>query len=404
MAASLLAIAEPRSTWRTVDERFVWWLWQTRRFDSRGARDQGFDIVFPGWFSTGAGPDFRDAMIADASGRLIQGDIEIHVTDSAWRAHGHDGDPAYNSVILHVVLFQDSALPTLTQSGDRVPVLELEPLLQGGLDVLHAGMANWQPAIVRCPTHHLDHKELLQTVLESGRHRFQEKVRRMVANVEALGPDEALYRDVAEALGYSANRAPFRKIAEALPFGLLSSLTLFQTEQLLLMAAGLSQRKSLLTAYIEGPVLQPGELTTFRIRPSNQPAARLRGLARLIDANRRGFAGALLDRPVSDLWQLFCASGESPLVGRGRADDIVLNVALPYLAAYCSADGDEALASLPAPSGNRWVTALREKLAASGLAFKPFRAIHHLGLLDLSTRFCRFDHCEACPLHNELSG
>jgi hypothetical protein len=340
-------------------------------------------------------------MFADGAGRLIQGDVEIHVVDSAWRAHGHDHDPVYNSVALHVVLYRDSSLPTLRQDGASVPILELSCLLPADVDVLRNAMGDWEPAIVRCPSHHLSPDDLADEVLRAGRTRFRDKVQRMVANVEAYGADEALYRDVAEALGYSANRAPFRRIAEALPFGLLSSLTLFQSEQLLLTAAGLSSQTGLLTAYIEGPVIAPGELTTFRIRPGNHPSVRLRGLARLIDRNRDGFAAAILSRPPEALWELFAAEGDVALVGAGRAHDIVINVALPFLTAYHGVDGESVLARLPAPSGNRWVTALRRRLDQSGLHIKPFRAVHHLGLLDLSTRFCRFDHCEACPLHTQ---
>jgi Protein of unknown function (DUF2851) len=86
---------QPAAKAHQVDERFVWWLWQTRRFDGAAARALGFDVIFPGWFSTSAGPDFRDALIADAHGRLQRGDVEIHVDEASWNDHGHATDPAY---------------------------------------------------------------------------------------------------------------------------------------------------------------------------------------------------------------------------------------------------------------------------------------------------------------------
>jgi Protein of unknown function (DUF2851) len=355
--------------------------------------------VFPGWFSTSAGPDFRDALIAGVGAELQYGDVEIHVVDSAWRAHGHDRDPAYDGVILHVVLRRDSTVPTVTSSGREVPVLELGLVLLAPVTDLARSFSDWRPAIVRCPAHLAGSADMLTTIAESGGRRFRDKVQRAVADVEALGEDEALYRSLAESLGYSANRAAFRRVAEALPFSLLSSLTAFQVEQLLLSAAGLAHQDGLLTAYIEGPVLKPGELVTFRVRPGNSPAARLRGLARLIATHRQGLAAAIASRPVEELWQLFVVEADTVLVGRGRADDIVLNVALPYLSAYGSVDGTAALALLPAPADNRWVKSLRRHLAASGLTIRPYRALHQQGLLDLSLRFCRYDHCEACPLH-----
>ena len=382
-----------------IEERFVWWLWQTRRFDGAAARDAGFDIIFPGWFSTAAGPDFRDAMIGDASGRLVQGDVEVHVVDSAWRAHGHDSDPAYNKVILHVVVRRDSEAPTLTESGVEVPVLELASLLRHSLGELALAMGDWRPAVVRCPSHKSSAGDLLSAVVDAGRTRFREKVQRMVANVEALGADEALYRDLAESLGYSANREQFRRIAEALPFRLLASLSVFDSEQLLLTAAGLASQGDLLSSFIDGPVVRPGDLSTFRVRPGNSPTVRLRALARLAQTHKSGLAGAMLSAPVDQLWRRFCVGADTVLVGKSRADDIVLNLALPYLTAYHGLDGEVELAKLPAPSGNRWVTSLRSHLVDSGLTIRPFRALHHLGLQELSLRFCRFDHCEACPLH-----
>lgn len=384
-----------------IDERFVWWLWQTRRFDGTAARTAGHEVIFPGWFSTAAGPDYRDAIIADRAGNLRRGDIEIHVVDSSWRDHGHDRDPAYDCVILHVVLWRDSVASTTTSAGITVPLLELGPLLETTTADLRALFHDWQPELVGCPVNVPEPDSLLQTIRESGSRRFGAKVQRMAANVEAVGADEAIYRLLPESLGYSANRRPFRKLAEALPFGLMSSLTTFQAEELLLAAAGLIESDDLLSAYIDGPVLGPSDLVNFRVRPSNTPTARLRGLARLVSTHRLGLASTISDTRVEDLWKLFVVEADTVLIGRGRADDMVVNVALPYLTAYRSLDGVAALDWLRAPSGNRWVDALHRRLSGSGLVIRPYRAIHQQGLLDLSLRFCRYDHCEACPLHRD---
>lgn len=387
-----------------VEERFVWWIWQTRRFDGVTARCQGHDIIFPGWFSTQPGPDFRDAIISDGAGNLSRGDIEIHVVDSDWVAHGHDLDANYESVILHVVLHKTAATPTTTHSGSPVPILELAPLLVAPISELLASFKQWRPDLVRCPTEISSAEEATMTICQSGATRFGSKVRRVAADVEAVGADEALYRLLAESLGYSENRDNFRRIAEALPFALLSSLDSFHVEQLLLAAAGLTAESKLLYTYIDGPVLRPGELQTFRVRPGNSPTARLRGLARLVHLHRRGLALTLTEADPSVLWKQFVVEADVVLVGKGRADDIVINVALPYLSAYHSLDGAKALASLPAPPDNRWVKALRAKLRQNGTVIKPYRAIHQQGLLGLSLNFCRYDHCEACPLHSTESG
>lgn len=62
-------------------------------------------IVYPGRLNDGRGADFRDVVIATDRG-LMKGEVEVHVKSSSWRAHRHHQDPAYNQVILHVVMWQ----------------------------------------------------------------------------------------------------------------------------------------------------------------------------------------------------------------------------------------------------------------------------------------------------------
>ena len=45
------------------------------------------------------GPDFTDAVVERDDGVVFCGDIEIHVRESDWRAHGHHKDPRYNGVV-----------------------------------------------------------------------------------------------------------------------------------------------------------------------------------------------------------------------------------------------------------------------------------------------------------------
>ena len=60
---------------------------------------------------------------------LVRGDVEVHVSQRDWEAHGHGNDPRYNGVVLHVVGDMGTG-PTILRSGSRVPVLSLEQLLQ----------------------------------------------------------------------------------------------------------------------------------------------------------------------------------------------------------------------------------------------------------------------------------
>ncbi|HEY8694928.1 MAG TPA: DUF2851 family protein, partial [Chloroflexota bacterium] len=116
--------AGPRGPRR--DERWLAGVWDKQSFERRQLRTTlglAFKVVFPGMCTGGAGPDFRDAILALPDGSLLRGDVELHLESSGWRQHGHDRDPAYDRVLLHVVLEDD--VPAHNSRGEPVLTLEL---------------------------------------------------------------------------------------------------------------------------------------------------------------------------------------------------------------------------------------------------------------------------------------
>src|SRR5215210_3308201 len=104
----------------------------------RTTNGQPLTVVYRGRWTYNFGPDFQGALIAFGA-ELRQGDVELHLRASDWQAHGHHLNPAYNAVILHVVLEDDRrAGPTVCrrQDGATVPTLVLGPLLRDRLDRL----------------------------------------------------------------------------------------------------------------------------------------------------------------------------------------------------------------------------------------------------------------------------
>ena len=65
--------------------------------------DRFVRVISPGRWNHGPGPDFRGAQLLDSDGRARRGDVELHLEPRAWLQHGHDGDPAYARVLLHLV-------------------------------------------------------------------------------------------------------------------------------------------------------------------------------------------------------------------------------------------------------------------------------------------------------------
>ena len=91
---------------RVLSEAHVQRLWEIQPFGRLISEcGRSVDVLFPGLRSA-LGPDFRAARIRIGE-EILVGDVEIHLTPSGWREHGHEGDGAYEGVILHVVLDRD---------------------------------------------------------------------------------------------------------------------------------------------------------------------------------------------------------------------------------------------------------------------------------------------------------
>lgn len=119
-----------------IDERFLRHLWNRRELRSASLVTSTGDpvqILDAGTLNSDGGPDIRNARIRIGPA-LFVGDVEIHRNLMEWLQHRHHSDPAYNKVVLHVVLGGDpKRFPTIAQSGRQIPVLLLEPFLKESL-------------------------------------------------------------------------------------------------------------------------------------------------------------------------------------------------------------------------------------------------------------------------------
>ena len=85
------------------------------------------EIIHRGTWSHGLGPDFRDALILFDGRELRAGSIEIHLRTRGWGDHGHHLDPAYDTVVLHLV-GQHDGTETRRLDGAIVPVAVIGPV------------------------------------------------------------------------------------------------------------------------------------------------------------------------------------------------------------------------------------------------------------------------------------
>ena len=114
--------------------------------------------------------------------------------------------------MLHVVFAPESAAPTIRGDGVPIATVALRPLLAAPLEELleewEAGTGASDPLPCRTPAE-------AKAVLErAGMARFAAKAARFEADFTCVDPPQALWTALFEALGYSANVRPFRRLAD----------------------------------------------------------------------------------------------------------------------------------------------------------------------------------------------
>lgn len=403
-------------------------LWEGQRFPTQAlvsGDGSPLGVVFRGRPAAGgAGPDFRDAVI-ELGGRQVQGDVELHVLASAFRRHGHHRDRAYDNVILHVVFWDDDGENTCLASGRRVPVVALGPWVARRAQELQAWLSH--PALWQEPCGSADQRlgaEAVAAILDdAGDCRFGEKAAIFGAALAEEDGEEILYRGILEALGYSQNREPFRLLAQALPWRQLRACMRAQPPQERVLAAEgvLLGRAGFLGSLAEDLAALPSwsahrngveslalPWRLAGIRPENHPARRLAGAARLLVRYLgEGLLVGLLERVAE-------ASARGPqalatalrvgdgLIGPGRADEIAVNVVLPFTLAWAEARQDKPLAQAALMLYQRYPRLspygiLRRLTAALGRELTG-GARRQQGMLHLFHCYCRQGGCSRCPL------
>ena len=111
-----------------MTEDFLHYIWKYQNFrftNLKTVHGQIIEVQQPGFHNHNSGPDFFEAVVRIAN-NIWAGSVEIHVKSSDWFKHGHQNDPAYNNVVIHVVYEHDREV--VTSEGVVVPELELKGL------------------------------------------------------------------------------------------------------------------------------------------------------------------------------------------------------------------------------------------------------------------------------------
>ncbi|MDB6092861.1 MAG: hypothetical protein JWM32_423 [Verrucomicrobia bacterium] len=229
----------------SFSEKLLQKIWLRGDFDRTGmvvSNGERWQVIKPGKWNLLGGPDFKDARLRSNHGREIVGDVELHLHAEGWAAHGHARDPAYNRVVLHVVLFPPAPdHVSIGHDGRAIPVVTLLPLLNHDLEQFAAEEA--VEALANRPASRIieDLAALPETEVQSLLHkhadgRWKQKVHFARLRIRRLGWEAACHHAALETLGYRFNRAPMLRIASAWPLerwsdGRVETDSIFATEE-----------------------------------------------------------------------------------------------------------------------------------------------------------------------------
>lgn len=347
-----------------IAEHLIAHLWEQNYFSTiplKDIHDQPVTIISTGIKNTDAGPDFKGISVK-LGNRIYTGDLEIHRAPEDWYQHSHHADPAYQQVIMHLVIgppkFKETAIRL-----DRHPVpvqvfvdlnedqyrelAQRYPLYEITLD---------RPSICQLSATNADFK--LAVIDHFALQRLRDKADRFSEQRQANSWNQILYLGFMEALGYSKNQIPFRRLAHLIPFEALKRELEpssdphppSRTLGLLLGAAGLlpsqnqyfdwrkikdqdakayvTQLEDVWAEYSTRLGLQSmrqEEWQFFRLRPSNFPTRRLAGASFILQRfARQGILETIL--------QVIRAGAESDLQRNRQLEGLFICQAEGYWA------------------------------------------------------------------------
>jgi len=423
-----------------MKEEFLHYLWKYGLYDKERLTDPAKNkiiVIDPGQYNRDAGPDFFNARIS-VEGTTWAGNIEIHTKSSHFNSHGHNNDPAFNNVILHVVAENDKQV--FNSRGDEILTVEL-PLYDEYYEKYLSLVNN--PYIIACQDeirsidHMLIHHWLSSVLVE----RLQSKTQGILRIYSETGNDweETFYRLLSRYFGFRVNTGPFEMLATALPFRIIRKHAdnIFQIEALLFGTAGLLEtglfKEAMNDEYFlelarEYKVLSSkyglkalhGWIWKFaRLRPSNFPTLRLSQLAvmlttagglfsKIVECEDIEQIRKLLEVSATSYWDDHYIFGKkcrpfAKHTGSQAADILLINSVIPIMFVYGRERDfqelcERALSFLEKiePEKNIIITEWEKISIIAESAFDSQSLIH------LRNEYCRKRRCLDCSIGNMI--
>lgn len=230
-----------------MNENLLQYLWKYKifsKFDFKDTDGNPIEILDFGTLNTNSGPDFSLAKIKTKN-IVLAGNIEIHVKSSDWYFHNHDLQKHYQSVILHVVYFNDTDVSELKEAG--IPTLELKDYINEEILTKYQTLEN-QYQFIPCESifdaskvPFLFSEETLLKKLDEKSIEIEQLLAQSKNNYEAV-----LFQKLAYSFGLKVNAEIYQNIAENIDFKIIQKISQnqFQLESLLFGKGNLLEKET----------------------------------------------------------------------------------------------------------------------------------------------------------------
>ncbi len=415
-----------------VSEEILHFIWRCSLFPGQKLKTTcgtELEIIRPGEQNLHAGPDFFAATIK--TGNLIwAGNVEMHVLASGWNKHGHQLDPAYDNVILHVVSVFDTDV--YNSKERRIPTLVLyDPETLTSRYISLKENKSWLP----CDPYirKIDSAEIKSWLHIISARRLARKTGHLVKIVTQYrqNREQALLQVLAYGFGLPVNTLPFEWLIAGVPYDLLYNIrdnqalleSLFFGHSGLLplqgtygyYAASLTEGYELLKRELQGRPLPPHIWKFLRIRPASFPTLRLSQFAAMLHTYLPLTGSILSVKSVTELEQIFRIKARdywdthylfgksSPFQpkypGQQFIHTLIINAIIPFLRLLeennrpplSGLHSAEILGSLSAESNH-----IIRKWQKFGI--KPDNALESQALIELHHVYCKQKRCLDCQI------
>lgn len=446
-----LWLLKENSTYPPPSEKILQIIWNEQLFDKPLKLTDGrsLKIASAGTWNNQAGADFLNAHV-HIDNEWLNGHIELHRYAADWFQHHHHEDQHYQHVILHVIWDE---IPS--QKSPPIPTFAIAPHLADNWQQLLSYNAlihyNTQQKIPQglCAQHwqQLCDATIQHILTHAGHHRLNQKAQRLKLLAQTSTMDQALYELMFESFGYKTNKKAFKTLAAYCDLNILRQTSSDQ-QRLALLLGTLSLLPDPSCTDIH-PLLKEtvtqlwhlwwesglptSPLTcSFAGRPHNSPERRVWGAWEFFKLTKWTPHRFLLNLALQvqtftefykEFHQLFTLFSNwnhfknfrlrldksAQLIGKSRADDIFVNVIIPWLMLH----GNQILwfsantiPKLPKLQNNHVLTEAAHRFFNPSDRTETLltNALFQQGLMDLYQTICLRQHtdCSDCPLNKNF--